>query len=96
MCFFTNVQFDGEKLCANEGQRIDVYRDHNSLNDRFSSVVVPCGLSVHAYADDGFQGWNIVFEGDVADFNKTFNDVISSFEVIQRDNQICYRKGLHW
>ena len=92
MCFFTDTQFTGEKLCANEGQRIDVYRDHNSLNDKFSSLVVPCGLSVHAYADDGFHGWSMVFEGDVADF-ESFNDVISSFEVIQRDNQICFFTG---
>ena len=92
MCFFTNTQFTGEKLCANEGQKIDLYRDHDSLNDKFSSVIIPCGLSVHAYADDGFHGWNMVYEGDVTDFT-TFNDVITSFEVIRRDNEVCFFTG---
>ena len=92
MCFFTNTQFTGDKLCADEGGWIDVYREYNYLNDRFKSVVVPCGLSVHAYADDGFHGWSMVFEGDVADF-KSFNNVISSFVVSQRDNQICFFTG---
>jgi hypothetical protein len=92
VCFFTKSDFTGDKLCANEGQRIDVFQDNYSLNDKFQSVIVPCGLHVHVYDDDGFHGWNMIYEGDVADF-KAFSNVISSFEVIQRDKEICFFTG---
>jgi hypothetical protein len=86
VCFFTNENFQGtakEKLCANPGDKIDVYGEdeYNHFNDKFKSVRVPNGLSVTVYTDDDFYGWAQPFTTDVPKFVGKFAGTISAFVV---------------
>ena len=90
VCFFQHSNYEGAKLCGREGDRIDVYRSHRNLNDQFSSIRVPVGLQVVAYADDNFHGSSSTYQAD-SSFLSGFNDVISSF--IVQPATACFYTG---
>ena len=90
VCFYTDVNYEGTQLCGIEGERIDAFQKHNSLNDEFSSVKVPVGLQVLAFFDDGFHGFSMTFREDTPNLG-SFSDRISSF-VVQRA-EACFYTG---
>ena len=90
VCFYEHPNYVGTKLCGREGDRIDVYRSHRNLNDKFSSVRVPVGLQVLAYADDGFHGASLTYQADTSSLGG-FGDVISSF--IVQPATACFYTG---
>lgn len=81
MCFYTDEDYQGESFCARPGEAHDVWRNHYTLNDRFSSVQVPHDLYVKAYNDDGFHGWSKMFSEHASDLGDFSDRIICSFVV---------------
>ena len=88
--FYTDANYGGTELCGIEGQLIDVYQKHRSLNDEFSSVKVPVGFQVLAFFDDGFHGYSMIIQEDTPDLG-LFSDEISSF--IVQPAEACFYTG---
>ena len=92
VCFYTGQNYHGTELCAIEGERIDVYRNHLELNDKFSSVKIPICLQVLTFFDDDFHGYSKVFQENTPNLG-SFDNEISSFIVQQA--QPCFYTGKH-
>ena len=90
VCFYTDQDYSGTELCAIEGERVDVYQSHQTLNDEFSSVKVPVGLQVLTFFDDGFHGYSKTFQANTPNL-EAFEDKISSF--IVQPAQACFYTG---
>ncbi|CNE76707.1 beta-gamma-crystallin [Yersinia similis] len=83
VCFYMDDNYNGESLCATQGNSVADIPDQ--WNDRISSISVPHGLIVTVYGDINFAGASRTFEADVdlvSDKSLMYlNDNISSFEI---------------
>lgn len=78
VCFFTDSQFRGTRVCYGLG---DVRSVGGDWNDQFSSVQLRGGAVVQLYADDDYGGDTRYFTSDIADLPAHgFNDTASSFK----------------
>ena len=87
VCFYTLNEYKGTELCGKEGEHVDVYRNHNELNDRFQSVKVPTTMQVLVFKDDNFHGWSELIRKDTSDLG-AFSNIISSF--IVQSARVCF------
>ena len=94
VCFYTDTNFKGQKLCARPGEAHDVYQQSRSLNDKFSSVRVPHDLFVQVYADDGYHGGSRMYAEDESSL-RDFGDTISSF-VVGFSGVACFYTEIYW
>ena len=81
VCFYQHGNYGGAQMCRGVGSTN--WNEINSvgLNDQFSSVKVPAGLSVTAYEHDSYKGASRTYSQDAEWVGNSFNDVISSFVV---------------
>ena len=94
VCFYTNANYQGDSLCAKPGEAHDIYATTLSLNDHFSSVLVPHDLFVIAYIDDGFHGYSRMFTENIPSLRE-FNDGISSI-VVGFSGVACFYTEAGW
>ena len=94
VCFYTNANYKGNSLCAKPGEAHNIYATTLSLNDDFSSVLVPHDLFVIAYFDDGFHGYSRVFTENIPSLTD-FNDRISSI-VVGFSGVACFYTETFW
>jgi hypothetical protein len=77
VCFYEHENYQGQRYCAPVGAAVPSVG--RSLNDKFSSVQMPPGVSVTVCRDDNFRGPCTSFRGNVGLFRGDWNDTISSF-----------------
>jgi len=82
-CFFEHVNFQGRRLCLAAGQRA-ASLVALSLNDTFSSAIIPPGLRVAMCEHHKFEGRCIHLERSVSNFATLgdWNDKVSSVAVV--------------
>lgn len=83
VCFYKDSNFNGESICAAEGNIVNILPLR--WNDRISSISVPKGMIVTVYEDGDFAGQSVTLKEsvDLLSFKgeKGFNDAISSFSI---------------
>lgn len=96
-CFYEYDQFLGNSICLSGGEKMDLYKGHEthidrSLNDRISSIKVPKNMQVTLFKDDHYNGDSITLTEDylLAELEDLEMDyAISSMTATQQDNFIC-------
>ena len=93
VCFYVDGNYGGTKLCGAAGERINIVSSHQTLDNAFSSVMVPVGLQVLAYTNGGYSGESRLFQDDTPDLG-SFDDQISSF--IVQSARPCFYTGTEY
>jgi hypothetical protein len=80
VCFYEDVNFEGEYFCARAGTASANLP--SGTNDRISSIRLFGNASVTVFRDSGFDGRSVRFNEDTPDLRRSgWNDRISSFRV---------------
>jgi hypothetical protein len=79
-CFYEDDNFRGRSFCVEPGQVVSNLSSYG-VNDRFSSVIIPQGMSITVYEDASYSGQALTLYGHVSslsDYGRFWNDRISS------------------
>ncbi|MCW6568503.1 peptidase inhibitor family I36 protein [Yersinia ruckeri] len=103
-CFYDDDYFSGEAFCISAGEAIDLYIDHNGINqnypiinymnDEIKSIKIPFGFQVRVYEDDHFNGIGFTLTDDIflSDLKHLkMDDKITSVRVDEQKDFICDR-----
>lgn len=103
-CFYDDDYFSGEAFCISAGEEIDLYVDHNGINqnypiinymnDEIKSINIPFGFQVSVYEDDHFNGTSFTLTDDIFLSDLKYlemDDKITSLRVTEQEYFICDR-----
>ncbi len=79
--FFISENYAGKAYLSKLGDRINIYKDYNSLNDRLNSVKVGSSCELTVFQDDGFGGASQILISDTPKINVSG---MSAFIVLDR------------
>ena len=67
--FFIGENYAGKAYLSNLGDRVNIYKQYPSLNDRLNSVKVGGSCELTVYQDDGFGGASQILVSDTPKIN---------------------------
>jgi Beta/Gamma crystallin len=79
--FFINENYSGKAYLSKLGDRVNIWKEYLSLNDKLNSVKVGSSCSLTVYQDDGFGGASQVLVTDTPKINVSG---MSSFIVLDK------------